>query len=72
MDANPTELKFDIQLGPGEPLSLPADAAKIQGPGRWQITVRATDGTSSERDHSAFLTSYSATDEGLYDDYSAG
>jgi hypothetical protein len=74
MDAKPSEFTFDIHLQPGEPLTLPKDAAAIHGPGDWQITIRPVPGDSARpvRDHSVFLNSFAPEDEGLYDDYSAG
>jgi hypothetical protein len=74
MDAKSTEITFDVHLQPGEPLTLPKDAAAIHGPGNWQITIRPTPVSPTQlvRDHSAFLNSFAPEDEGLYDDYSAG
>lgn len=73
MQSDPTEFTYDVQLQPGEPLRLPADAAKIIGPGHWLVSIRQADIESQEshlRDHSAFLNSYTPEDEGLYDDFS--
>jgi hypothetical protein len=70
MQSEPFELTYDIQLQAGEPLSLPADAAGIVGPGHWVVSIRPANGGGPARDHSAFLNSYAPEDEGLYDDYS--
>jgi hypothetical protein len=74
METKLTELVYDVRLRPGEPLSLPKDAAAIVGPGHWLVSIRpALDATDNQiRDHAAFLNSYAPEDEGLYDDYSAG
>lgn len=68
-----TEITFDVQLQPGEPLTLPEDAAAIVGPGHWVVSIRPADSAGGPiRDHTAFLNSFAPEDEGLYDDYSAG
>ena len=75
METKLTELTYDVELLPGEPLLLPKDAAKIVGPGHWLVSIRPADpssGSKAIRDHSAFLNGYAPEDEGLYDDYSAG
>ena len=69
------EITYDVQLQPGESLSLPEEAARILGPGHWRVSIRPADEVSQDerlRDHAAFLNSYAPEDEGLYDDYSAG
>ena len=73
MSSTSTEITYDVQLQPGEPLRLPADAARIVGPGHWLVSIRPADVEDRGellRDHSAFLNSYAPEDEGLYDDYS--
>lgn len=75
MQSKLTEITYEIELQPGEVLSLPKDAAEILGPGNWLISIRPADQASYNgplRDHTAFLNSYASEDEGLYDDYSAG
>lgn len=75
MQAKLTEITYDIELQPGESLSLPEDAAGILGPGHWLVSIRpVADRSRSElvRDHTAFLNSYAPEDEGLYDDYRSG
>jgi hypothetical protein len=74
MESKPFEITYDVQLLPGEALSLPKEAAAIVGPGHWLVSIRPADDNSDRqfvRDHTAFLNSYSAEDEGLYDDYSS-
>ena len=74
MRSNLAQITFDVHLQPGEPLSLPKDAAKILGPGHWLVSITPAHDASQNpiRDHTAFLNSYAPEDEGLYDDYSAG
>lgn len=63
------QLIFNIELQPGERLSLPQAMIESVGEGRWTITVKPTvDEDQATRDHSAFLGSYAPEDEGLYDD----
>jgi hypothetical protein len=69
------EITYDVQLGPGETLSLPSGETAAVGPGHWLVSVRPIDQelpAPAVRDHSGFLNSYVPEDEGLYDDYSAG
>jgi hypothetical protein len=75
MQSKVTEIKFEIELQPGEEFSLPKDATGIIGPGHWLVCITAANQATSHsapRDHSAFLNSYAPEDEGLYDDYQAG
>ena len=75
MESKFSELTHDIQLQPGESLSLPEDAAGIIGPGHWIVSIRPAEDVRRHgpiRKHSALMNSYSPEDEGLYDDYSAG
>ena len=67
MKSNVVSLTYEIELQPGEELSLPESLVKSLGAGRWLITVRSLS-ASSLRDHNAFLESYAPEDEGLYDD----
>lgn len=71
MQANPVNLTYEIELSPGEKLSLPQALIDSIGPGRWLVTIRPTMTTvvaQPIRDHRAFLNSYAPEDEGLYDD----
>lgn len=68
-------LSYEIELVPGEKLTLPQALVESVGPGRWLISVRpanALDARLPVRDHSAFLRGYTPEDEGLYDDYPSG
>jgi len=67
MESNLSQITYDIELQPGEPLSLPVDVSKIVGPGHWRVTIKPAQ--DEIRNHSAFLNSYAPEDEGLYDDY---
>src|SRR5262245_60753813 len=67
MKSNVVSLTYEIELQPGEELSLPESLVKSLGAGRWLITVRPLPARSM-RDHNAFLESYASEDEGLYDD----
>ncbi|MBM4460333.1 MAG: hypothetical protein FJ011_21645 [Chloroflexi bacterium] len=68
-------LTYEVELKPGEKLSLPAHLINAVDAGRWLITIRpysaATMSAPSIRSHSAFLNSYAPEDEGLYDELPA-
>ena len=73
MKSNLTNLTYEIELQPGEKLTLPESLVESVGAGRWLITIEplATAPSATPiRDHRAFLNSYAPEDEGLYDDYS--
>jgi hypothetical protein len=62
-------LACEIELQPGEKLSLPQALIESVGAGRWVITVEpAGHDEAPIRGHGAFLNGYVAEDEGLYDD----
>ena len=61
------QLCYEIELQPGEKLTLPPDLAERVGPGRWLLTIRPANEGSPVRDHSAFLHGYAPEDEGMYD-----
>jgi hypothetical protein len=62
-------LAYEVELQPGEELSLPATARLSVGAGRWVITIRPAEcPPPAIRSHDAFLNSYAPEDEGLYDD----
>ena len=71
MKDQPLELTYEVELGPGEQLTLPNSLVTSVGPGRWIITVQSLPPASASRDHGAFLRSYGPDDEGLYDDCAA-
>jgi hypothetical protein len=60
-------LAFEIELQPGERLTLPPALIDSVGPGRWIVTIEPAS-ASPIRGHSAFLNGFAAEDEGLYDD----
>lgn len=63
-------LAVEIELKPGEKLTLPPVFVASVGPGRWVITIEpVVDGNAPVRGHGAFLSGYAEGDEGLYDDY---
>jgi hypothetical protein len=62
-------LTYEIELLPGESLSLPEALVASVGPGRWRLTIQPVL-QSPLRNHTAFLKSYAPEDEGLYDAYS--
>ncbi len=65
------QLAYEIELQPGERLTLPSSLVDVVGAGRWIITVQpAANAGVPVRRHDAFLNSYAAEDEGLYDDCS--
>lgn len=68
MNTRLTEITYDVQLAPGEMLSLPKEWGDILGPGHWVVSIRPAQEESVQM-HAAFLKSYSPEDEGLYDDY---
>jgi hypothetical protein len=71
---NPSELSCEVELRPGEKLSLPPALVERVGPGHWLVTVAPAPPSPTpavRRDHSAFLHGYAPEDEGLYDDYPA-
>ena len=60
-------LTYEIELEPGEKLTLPESLITYVNAGRWLITIQPLPALISS--HSAFLNSYAPEDEGLYDDY---
>lgn len=65
---NLINLTDEIELQPGEPFVFPDDWKPSLGAGRWKITIEPVFNQEPEattpRDHSAFLNSYAAEDEG--------
>jgi hypothetical protein len=70
MNVRLVNLTYDIELQPGETLTLPDARLAGIGPGRWRMTLQPlTPGAPTPiRDHRAFLSGFSPEDEGLYDD----
>jgi transcriptional regulator with XRE-family HTH domain len=65
------QLTCEVEVKPGETFRLPAALAERVGPGHWLVTITplpATEMGDPGRDHAAFLNSYLAEDQGLYDD----
>ena len=69
MNAVVRQITYEIDVQPGEILALPPALANAVGAGKWVVTIEpATTDQIPVRNHDAFLKSYEATDEGLYDD----
>ena len=71
MKAVPLSATYAIEVGPGECLRLPDEVARQFEAGTWILSIHAKDDYYANeplRDHSPFLASYNADDEGLYDD----
>jgi hypothetical protein len=65
-------LTYEVEIQPGEELTLPEQLKKNVRPGRWLITIQPVILKKTAeliRNHNAFLNSYAMEDEGLYDDY---
>ena len=64
-----TAIRFEceIELCPGEKLTLPDEFAERVGAGRWLVTVQPVNARERTRQHAAFLSAYSPEDEGLYE-----
>jgi hypothetical protein len=66
-------LTYEIELQPGEKLSLSESLVESVGAGCWVITIQPKSTTPViTRSHDAFLKGYVPEDEGLYDDYPTG
>ena len=73
MKSDSTKLSYQVQLQPGEKLTLAASLVESIGAGDWIVTIEQIDTVSERiRNHKAFLNSYALEDEGLYDDYPTG
>lgn len=66
-----THIECEIELRPGEKLSLPETVIGRVGAGRWLVTVQPAETSDATRVNQAFLEGYSPEDEGLYDDAAA-
>jgi len=63
-------LTYEIDLQPGEKLTLPESLVESVGAGSWIITVQPKQSYPViTRSHDGFLKGYALEDEGLYDDY---
>ncbi|ELS00319.1 hypothetical protein Xen7305DRAFT_00000190 [Xenococcus sp. PCC 7305] len=66
-------LTCEIEVRPGETLTLPQSLVDQVGVGSWIITIQPKPKkTEPVRSHNAFLSGYAIEDEGLYDDYPIG
>lgn len=69
MKATAKSATYEIEVGPGECLRIPDELTRQFAEGVWVFTIHSKDLEDDYyRDHSAFLSSYSDEDEGLYDD----
>lgn len=71
MKANLLNLTYEVELKAGKRLVLPESLIVGIGEGRWVVTIQPVASVAEPyliRDHSAFLNSYVADDDGLYDD----
>jgi len=66
MNANPKALIYEVDLQPGETLTLPPALLSSLHAGRWIITLEQAEPAALRR-HDAFLNGYDHADEGLYD-----
>ena len=71
MTAAQNHFVCEVELQPGETLSLPPALLGQLSAGRWIITVEPADDRETVRNHDAFLNGYDADDEGMYDDHSS-
>jgi hypothetical protein len=70
MKSDLINLTYEVELQPGEKLTLPESLVSSVGAGRWIVIVQPFPPmTTPIRSHAAFLKSYAPEDEGLYDDY---
>lgn len=73
MKSSLVNLTYEIEVQPGETLTLPQSLVDQVGVGNWIITIQPKQKKSEAiRDHDAFLNGYALEDEGLYDDYPIG
>jgi len=72
MKSQLTNLTCEIEILPGEKLTLPDFLVNSISAGRWVISIRPSieeKTNAAIRSHDAFLNGYEPEDEGLYDDY---
>jgi hypothetical protein len=73
MKTQVVNITYEIEIKPGEKLTLPESLTNNIGAGNWIITIQAKPNSSPvTRSHDAFLKGYTSEDEGLYDDYTTG
>lgn len=70
METKLVNLTYEIEVQPGEKLTIPESIINSIGVGHWIITIQPKTATPTiPRSHDAFLNGYAPEDEGLYDDY---
>ena len=70
MKSSLVNLTYEIEIQPGETLTLPESLVEQIGAGSWIISIQPKlNQTQKIRNHHAFLNGYAPEDEGLYDDY---
>jgi hypothetical protein len=65
-------LTYEVEILPGEKLTLPDSLIDKIDAGRWIITIQPSteeNASVASRSHDGFLDGYDTEDEGLYDDY---
>ena len=70
MNAKLLNLTYEIEVLPGEKLTLPDSLLDKIDAGRWIITIQPSTEENisvASRSHDAFLNGYDIEDEGLYD-----
>lgn len=73
MKTKVVNITYEIELNPGEKLTLPESLTESIGAGNWIITIQPKPNSSTvTRSHDAFLKGYTPEDEGLYDDHTTG
>ena len=73
MKSSLINLTYEIEIKPGETLTLPKSLVEQIGAGSWIISIQPKlDENRKIRVHNAFLNGYAPEDEGLYDDYPIG
>jgi hypothetical protein len=73
MKTQVVNITYEIELKPGEKLTLPESLTESIGAGNWIITIQPKPNSPiATRSHDAFLKGYTPEDEGLYDNYTTG
>lgn len=75
MKSSLMNLTYEIEIQPGETLTLPKSLVEQVGEGSWIVSIQPKlnqDQVEKIRNHNAFLNGYASEDEGLYDEYPIG
>jgi hypothetical protein len=75
MKSSLMNLTYEIEIQPGETLTLPKSLLEQVGEGSWIVSIQPKlnqDQAEKIRNHNAFLNGYASEDEGLYDEYPIG